>query len=124
MPKTLDQIHVHDLLLRTIIGINPDERENPQDVLISLTLYADVRQAGASDKIRNTVNYKSVTKRIIEHVEASDYYLVEALASNIARIILTEFEIQRVQVKVEKPGALRFARSVGVTIERERADFA
>lgn len=123
MPKSLDQIHVHDLLLRTIIGVNPDERENQQDVLINLTLYADTRPAGESDRIGDTANYKSVTKRVIQHVEASDYFLVEALAGNIARIILTEFSVERVRVKVEKPGALRFARSVGVEIERTREDF-
>jgi FolB domain-containing protein len=124
LPTSLDQIHIHDLLLRTIIGINPDERENIQDVLINLTLFVDTRAAGASDKIRDSVNYKSVTKRVIQHVEASDHLLVEALAGNIARIILTEFAVERVRVKVEKPGALRFARSVGVEIERTREDFA
>lgn len=124
MAEKLDRIHVHDLLLRTIIGINPDERENLQDVLINLTLYVNTRAAGASDNIRDAVNYKSVTKRVIQHVESSNYYLVEALAGNIARIIVTEFPVQRVRVKVEKPGALRFARSVGVEIERTREDFA
>ncbi len=124
MTEHLDKIHVRDLLLRTIIGVNPDERESRQDVIINLTLYIDTRQAGASDSIRDTVNYRSVTKRIIQHVESSEYYLVEALANSIARIVLTEFPIQRVRVSVEKPGALRFARSVGVEIERERGDFA
>lgn len=123
MNKNLDRIHVRDLLLRTIIGVNPDERENRQDVLINLTLYTDTRAAGQSDKIRDTVNYRSVTKRIIQHIESSDYYLIEALANSIAQIIVTEFPVQRVRVTVEKPGALRFARSVGVEIERERGDF-
>lgn len=123
MTEKLDKIHVRDLLLRTIIGVDPDERENRQDVIINMTLYVDTRQAGETDKIRHTVNYRSVTKRIIQHVETSDYYLVEALANSIARIVLTEFPVERVRVMVEKPGALRFARSVGVEVERERGDF-
>lgn len=124
MSISLDKIHVRDLLLRTIIGVNPDEREKRQDVLINLTLYVNTRAAGQSDDITDAVNYRTITKRIIRHVESSDYYLVEAMAGNIARIILTEFPIERIRVSVEKPGALRFARSVGVEIEREREDFA
>ncbi len=118
-----DRIHVRDLLLRTIIGVNPEERRERQDVIINLTLYTNVRQAGLSDDMKDTVNYRSVTKRIIEVVESSRFYLVEALATAIARTILTEFPVERVQVSVEKPGALRFARSVGVEIERTREDF-
>ncbi|MBS1253928.1 MAG: Dihydroneopterin triphosphate 2'-epimerase [Anaerolineales bacterium] len=120
MTGTLDKIRIRDLVVRAIVGVNPDERANRQDVLINLTLYLDTRRAGQSDKIAGTVNYRTVTRRVIQHVEASNYYLVEALASNIARIILAEFPVERVRVSVEKPGALRAARSVGVEIERER----
>ena len=95
----LDRVEVRDLLLRCIIGINPEERTHPQDVLINLTMFADLRPAGNSDDIGDAVNYKTASKR------------------------LTEFAVERVQVRVEKPGALRFARSVGVEIERTRADF-
>ncbi|MBS1251105.1 MAG: Dihydroneopterin triphosphate 2'-epimerase [Anaerolineales bacterium] len=123
MNTALDQIHVYDLLLRTIIGVKPDEREKRQDVLINLTLYIDARTAGQSDKIKDTVNYKTVTRRVTQHIEKSDYFLVEALAGNIARVILTEFPIEGVRVKVEKPGAVRFTRSVGVEIVRTREDF-
>jgi FolB domain-containing protein len=121
--EKLDKIHIRDLRLRTIIGVNPEERENRQDVLINLTLYVDTRKAGQSDKIADTVNYQSVTDRITEHVESSNYYLVEALAGSLAHTLLTEFPVDRVRVIVEKPNALRFARSVGVEIERERGDF-
>lgn len=123
MTHGLDRIHIRDLLLRTIIGVTPDEREKRQDVVINLTLYLDTHRAGHSDKIGDTVNYQTVTNRIIQHVESSDYYLVEALANSIAQIILTEFPVERVRVSVEKPGALRFARSVGVEIERTRERF-
>ena len=119
----MDTIHIDGLLLRTIIGINDDERSNKQDVIITLTLSADLSKAGETDSIDDAVNYRSVTKRIIEFVESSDFFLVEAMAANLARIIVTEFPVEKVRVKVEKPGALRFAKSVGIEIERERGDF-
>jgi FolB domain-containing protein len=120
----MDKIVIKDLLVRGIIGINPEERTKLQDILINVVLYADIRQAGRSDEIGDAVNYKTITKRVIEHVENSSDYLVEKLVTDIARIILTEFEgVERVKVRVEKPGALRFARSVGIEIERSRSDF-
>ena len=115
-----DQIHIRDLLLRAIIGINDEERRNRQDVLISLALDVDMRAAGESDDIQDAVNYRSLTKRIIQLVEGSEFYLVEKLAAEIAKICLSDPGVQRACVTVEKPGALRFARSVGVTIERGR----
>ena len=118
-----DQIHIKDLLLRTIIGINNEERRNRQDVIINITLEADTRAAGQSDDINNTVNYRSLTKSIIQLVESSQFYLVEKLAAEIARLCLDEPRVVRASVTVEKPGALRFARSVGVTIHRTREDF-
>lgn len=119
----LDRVEVRDLLLRCIIGINPEERTHPQDVLINLTMFADLRPAGNSDDIGDAVNYKTASKRVIALVEQSQFFLVEKMATEIARLILTEFAVEWVQVRVEKPGALRFARSVGVEIERTRADF-
>ena len=121
----MDKIYVKDLLVRGIIGINPEERIKLQDILINMVLFADTRDAAETDDIDKAVNYKSITKRIIEHVENSSDYLVEKLVNDIARIVLTEFEgVERVQVRVEKPGALRFARSVGIEIERTTSDFA
>lgn len=115
-----DRIEVKDLLLRGILGINDWEREKPQDILINLTLFCDLSRAGESDSIDDTVNYRSVTKRIIRHVEQSKRFAVEALAQDIAEICLEERGVLRARVSVEKPGALRFARSVGVVIERTR----
>lgn len=121
----MDKIFVKDLLVRGIIGINPEERVKLQDIVINMTLFADIRQAAETDDIAYAVNYKSITKRIIEHVEASSDHLVEKLVTDIARIILTEFDgVQRARVRVEKPGALRFAQSVGIEIERTREEFA
>lgn len=120
----MDKIFVKDLLVRGIIGINPEERVKLQDIVVNMTLFADIRQAAETDDIAYAVNYKSITKRIIEHVEASSDYLVEKLVTDIARIVLTEFDgVHRVKVRVEKPGALRFAQSVGIEIDRKRQDF-
>lgn len=120
----MDKIIIKNLRLRGIIGINPEERVNKQDILINLVLYTDIRQAAVSDNIDDAANYKSITKRIISHVENSADLLVEKLVSDIARIILVEFPIERAQVRVEKPGALRYTESVGIEIERTKADFA
>lgn len=119
----MDKIIIKDLLLRGIIGINPDERVKKQDILLNIVMYHDIRPAAATDDIDDAANYKAISKRIIEFVEDSSFLLVERLVTEIARLILTEFPISRVQVRVEKPGALRFAKSVGIEIDRQRADF-
>ncbi len=118
-----DRILIRNLLLRAVIGVNEDERNNVQDVVLNITLEADTRAAGASDRIEDTVNYRTITKQIIAHVEASRYYLVEKLAAEVARVCLAHQGVQRATVRVEKPGALRFADSVGVEITRTREDF-
>ena len=115
-----DQIQIVDLLLRTIIGINEEERRNRQDVLINITLYADTRAAGVSDDIDDAVNYRTITKRVIALVEGSQFYLVEKMTAEIAAICLEDPRVERARVRVEKPGALRFARSVGLELERRR----
>ncbi len=117
-----DQIHIKDLQLRTIIGVNAEERRDRQDVLVNLVLDVDTRPAGATDDIAQAVNYRTLTKRIIQLVETSQFYLVEKLAAEIAAVCLDDERVERVRVTVEKPGALRFARSVGVTVERGRGD--
>lgn len=116
-----DRIVIKDLLLRTIIGIKEEEREKRQDVLINLVLYGDLAPAGRSDDISDAINYRTVTKRVIWLVEESGYFLVEKLAAEIAGLCLEAPGVDRVLVRVEKPGALRFARSVGVEVERTRA---
>jgi dihydroneopterin aldolase/2-amino-4-hydroxy-6-hydroxymethyldihydropteridine diphosphokinase len=116
-----DRILIKDLLLRTIIGIKEEERHKRQDVLINLALHGEFTQAGRSDDIVDAINYRTVTKRVIQLVEDSHYFLVEKLANEIAGVCLEEAGVERVLVRLEKPGALRFARSVGVEIERTRA---
>lgn len=117
-----DRIVIKDLLLRGIVGVNEWEREKEQDVVLNLTVFSDTRAAGRSDRIADTLNYRTLTKAVIEHVESARPYLVEALAEAVARIAV-EHGAERVRVRVEKPGALRFAASVGVEIEREPRDF-
>jgi FolB domain-containing protein len=119
----MDKIIIRDLLLRGIIGINPDERVKLQDILINIVIWADIRKAAASDAIEDAVDYKTITKRVIQHVEESSDFLVERLVTDIARLIIMEYGVERVMVRVEKPTALRFAESVGIEIERTRADF-
>lgn len=117
----MDKIIIKDLLLRGIIGVNEWEREKRQDILINITMMGDLSHAGKSDDIEDTINYRTVTKRVIRHVETSQRFTVEALAEDIAQLCLEEDGVQRARVRVEKPGALRFSRSVGVEIERGRA---
>ena len=118
-----DMIEIKDLLVRGVVGLNEDERRKRQDILVNLTLVTDIRTAAASDDIEGACNYRSVSKSIIRMVEASSYFTVEKLATEIARLILESHPVEEVTVSVEKPGALRFARSVGVTITRDRKDF-
>jgi D-erythro-7,8-dihydroneopterin triphosphate epimerase len=118
-----DVIRIEDLLLRTIIGINDDERHERQDVLVNLVLFVDTRAAGRTDDIADApVNYRTLTKRVISAVEESRFLLLERLAAEIADVCLAEPGVERVRVRVGKPGALRFARSVEVVIERGRDD--
>jgi FolB domain-containing protein len=117
-----DKIRINGLFLRTIIGINHDEREHKQDVLINLSLDVDTRPAARTDQIEDAVNYKTITKNVIDLVENSRFFLVERMADEIARLCLRDPRVEGVRVSIEKPAALRFARSVGVVIRRTRAD--
>ncbi len=120
----LDKIHIRDLLVRCIVGIYDEERAAKQDVVINITLYADFSAACHSDHIEDTVDYKRIKKQVVAMVENSQYFLLEKLADAIAGICLNDPKVRRVQVCVDKPGALRFARTVAVEITRERRDHA
>ena len=115
-----DRVIIRDLLLRAIIGINDDERIKRQDVILNIELDTDTRPAAASDAIADAVNYRDIAKATIDLVEASSFFLVETLAEQIAALCLHDPRVERVRVTVEKPTAVRFARSVGVAIERDR----
>jgi FolB domain-containing protein len=114
----MDQIFINDLLIRGVIGISEREREQPQDILVNIVIFADISKAGKSDNVEDSVNYRTVAKKVLSHVEKVQRYTVEALATDIAVMVLAEPNVVKVRVKVEKPGAVRFSKSVGVEIER------
>ena len=112
--ESLDQILIKDLRLRCVIGISEFERREKQDVTINVTVWSNLKEAAKTDDIRRTVDYKEITKDIIKLVEGSEFRLVETLAQKVAESCLRHPRVKKVRVTVEKPGALRFARSVGV----------
>lgn len=118
--STTDKIYVRDLSLRCIIGIYPEERKNRQDVLVNLMLEGNFSEAARTDNIEHTANYKTIIKQIISLVEESEFFLVETLAERISEVCLADPRVQRATVTLDKPGALRFARSVAVEITRSR----
>ena len=114
----MDKIFLHELKVETIIGIWEWERKIRQMVVIDLEMSADIAKAAATDDVADTLNYKSVAKRIQSFVADSSFQLVETLAEKIAEIIREEFDVAWVRVKVHKPGAIRGSRDVGIDIER------
>ncbi len=116
----MDRIIINDLLVRVVIGVDEDERKDRQDVVINLSLGLDLAAAGASDRLEDSVDYRALKKKILRLAESSQFHLVESLAQAVAALCLEDPAIQEAQVRVEKPGALRFARSVGVEITRRR----
>jgi FolB domain-containing protein len=116
----MDKTFIKDLLVRSIIGIRDWEREKPQDILINITAITDTSRAAQSDNITDCVDYSALAKKVQAHAETSARFTVEALANDLARICLEQKGVQKVIVRVEKPGAVRFARLVGVEIERGR----
>jgi D-erythro-7,8-dihydroneopterin triphosphate epimerase len=116
----MDRISITQLLVRCILGVGAEERRDKQDVLINVVLFTDLTKAGRSDRPEETLDYRAVNKDILAAVEGSKYHLAEALAERVAETCLAHGGVQRVQVTLEKPGALRFAGSVAVEIERSR----
>jgi dihydroneopterin aldolase len=114
----MDIIFLEDLRIETIIGIFDWERETKQTVILDLEMAADIKKAAATDSIDDTLDYKAVAKRIIQYVEESEFQLVETLAERVTEIILTEFTVPWVRLKLNKIGAIRGASGVGIVIER------
>jgi len=115
----VDIIYLHDLKIETIIGIFDWEREVKQIVILDLDMAADIRRAAKSDNIAHTLDYKAVAKRLIDFVGKSEFQLVETLAEQVSEIILKEFNIPWIRLRINKSGAVRYAGDVGVIIERE-----
>ena len=116
-----DTIFLHDLRVETVIGIWEWERKIRQTVVIDLDMAADIRRAAATDSIDDTLNYKAVAKRVQQFVGDSSFQLVETLAEKVAALILEEFPVPWVQVRINKPRAIRGARDVGVSIRRSKS---
>jgi dihydroneopterin aldolase len=116
----MDIIYLNDLKIDTVIGVYDWERRIKQTVRLDLEMGADIRRAAASDSIEDTLNYKAVAKRLIDFVGQSQFQLVETLAERVAEIILGEFDVPWVRVRINKKGAVRYAEDVGVIIERRR----
>ena len=117
----MDKIFIHALKAEAIIGIFDWERQVKQTVLIDVELGADIRKAALTDAIADTLNYKAVAKRILGFIEASQFHLVETLAEHIAMLVLEDFGVSWVSIKLSKPGAVRNSRDVGVALERDRS---
>jgi FolB domain-containing protein len=116
----MDKVIIKDLLVRGIIGVNDWERNRAQDILINVTLFTDTQRAAVSDSITDCVNYSTMSKRLQAHAETAERLTVEALANDLVKLCFEDNGVQKVILRVEKPGAVRFARSVGVEIERSR----
>lgn len=117
-----DKILIRDLELRAIVGVNEWERTKKQDLVLNLVLYSDLRASARSDDVGDTLHYGTLTKAVSAYVEASEYRLIETLATGVARLCV-EHGADRVRVRVDKPWAVRHAAAAAVEIERERSDF-
>jgi dihydroneopterin aldolase len=120
----MDKIFLTALNVECIVGIWDWERRVKQTVIIDVEMAADIRRAAATDSIEDTIDYKRVSKRLLQFVGESQYQLVETLTENIGRVIVTEFGVSWVKVRLNKRGAIRGARDVGIEIERRAEDYA
>lgn len=114
----MDIIYLHDLRIDTVIGVFDWERQVKQTLILDLDMGSDIRRAAVSDDLADTLNYKAVAKRVIDFVEHSEFQLVETLAERVAELILSEFGVPWLRLRLNKQGAVRGARDVGVVIER------
>jgi FolB domain-containing protein len=116
----MDKVIIKNLLARGIIGVHDWERKRAQNILINITLFTDTRRAAETDNLNDCVNYSTMSKKVLAHAESVNRLTVEALANDLAKLCLEEKGVEKVVVRVEKPGAVRFAESVGVEIERSK----
>ena len=114
----MDIVYIRDLRIETIIGIYQWEREVKQTVSFDLEMAHDIRKAAATDDIAFALNYKSIAKRLIKFIEESEFLLVERMGEEVAGIVMNEFNVPWLRLRVSKPGALRGSQDVGIVIER------
>ena len=119
----MDEVEINDLCVRTEVGISPHELGKLQGLYITIRLRTSIKKAGDTDRIEDTINYKTITKDVLFHVENKKYNLIEAVAADVARICVVRHGVSSVKVIIAKPNALRFAKSSSVTIERCWEDF-
>jgi FolB domain-containing protein len=115
-----DILRIRDLLVRCIVGLKPEERNKRQDILVNVTLAADLGKACRSDRLRDSVDYRAIKHKILGAAETTRFYLIERLAQHIADLCLEDPKVRQATVSVQKPGALRFARCAEVEISRSR----
>lgn len=118
----MDIVYIRELEIETIIGIYDWEREKKQRVSIDLEMGTDIKAAAESEDINQALDYKAVAKRLIEFIEASEFFLVETMAEKIAELVLEEFEIPWLKLRVGKPGAVTGSKDVGIIIERSKSN--
>ena len=116
----MDKIILTDLRIDAIIGIWDWEKRNPQTISIYLEMQTDTKKTSQSDSIEDTLDYKAVSKRVKQFIQANQFNLIETLAENVAKIILEEFDVQWLKLRISKPFAIRDSRNVGVSIERTK----
>ncbi len=114
----MDLVYIRELQVETIIGIYEWERNVKQLVSLDLEMAIDIKKPAESDHIDDTLNYKAVAKRLINYIESTDFQLVETLAESCAQIVLQEFAVPWLKLRLSKPGAIRGAKDVGIIIER------
>jgi 7,8-dihydroneopterin aldolase/epimerase/oxygenase len=120
----MDTIFLNGLTTECIIGIWDWERRVRQKVVVDVEMGANIRRAAASDRIEDALDYKRVAKRLLQFIGDSEFQLVETLAERIAELVITEFQVEWVRVRLNKQGAIRGSRDVGIVIERRTADYA
>jgi len=116
----VDKIILTDLRIDAVIGIWDWEKRNPQTISIDLEMQTDTKKVSQSDSIEDVLDYKAVSKRVKQFIQASQFNLIETLAENVAKIILEEFDVQWLKLRISKPFAIRDSRNVGVSIERTK----
>ena len=116
----MDKIILTDLRIYAVIGIWEWEKRNPQTISIDLEMQTDTKKVSRSDSIKDALDYKAVSIRIKEFIHSSQFNLIETLAENVAKIILEEFDVQWLKLRISKPFAIRDSRNVGVSIERTK----
>ena len=116
----MDKIILTDLRIDAVIGIWDWEKRNPQTITIDLEMLTDIKKASQSDSIKDALDYKTVSKRVKQFIQESQFNLIETLAENVAKIILEEFDVQWLKLKISKPFAIRDSKNIGVCIERTK----